>query len=417
MGLSVNKFSGLVSRFVSEEMKTARAMNKIATMQVKAPHVPRTYAQASAEDLKRLTSTTIEDSFSRVEWVNPKDGKVYNILKQGETKDGKVAVRILNENGGFVKEAELTPKVIGIPDTYIDSCEFGLSHGELVELFAKRNNPFARYFRFEVTDGTQCSEKKLDQVLDYIKTHGKLDYLSCSFGQSVAVQKKITPANHFMRQVLEEQSVLDKIKKSGTRVLCAADNASNVSEAKSLSNRLLVINQGAEGVGSLNPKTGKISDFSCSRNSSLTQHYEVGEFTPTLTPNGVNITGLSGTDIPFSSKRIDSLRENPLLNKSQKRVEQLKDAIDERIKELQLAKINLFKQKKPMPEILKEKRKLEEQSCIYSARRKKLFDYIGNLTVVDGKYQAPFNQFFGTSFATPARTAKLALNDMLEGIL
>lgn len=53
-------------RFCSEEMNQARKMNKIATNQIKTS-AQKSYSKASAEDLKRLTSETIEDSYSRVQ--------------------------------------------------------------------------------------------------------------------------------------------------------------------------------------------------------------------------------------------------------------------------------------------------------------------------------------------------------------
>ena len=155
-------------RFCTEEMKTALNMNKNVIRQVKKPLV-RNYSAATPEDLKRLTSTSIEDSFSRVEWVNPKDGKVYNILKQGETNSGNVSVRILDENGGFIKDAELTPKVIGIPDNYSDVVSsLGLSHGVMVTTFARRNNPFAKYVPFSITRNEIVDFKELDNVFEYI---------------------------------------------------------------------------------------------------------------------------------------------------------------------------------------------------------------------------------------------------------
>ena len=75
-------------RFCTAEMKQAREMNKIASRQIKSP-ITSNFSKATAEDLRRLTSTSIEDSYSRVQWTNPKDGKIYNLLKQGETEDGK----------------------------------------------------------------------------------------------------------------------------------------------------------------------------------------------------------------------------------------------------------------------------------------------------------------------------------------
>lgn len=416
--MRVSKFAEIllkkdaVLRFCTDEMKTARAMNKTVIRQVKTP-VIRTYSEASAQDLKRLTSTTIEDSYSRVEWTNPKDGKVYNILKQGETKDGKIAVRILNENGGFIKEAELTPKTIGIPDNFAEKLEdYGLSHGELVATFARRANPFARYVPFELSKDMLGQNRELDVVFDYLNKGGKLDYLSCSYGANVYVKRKLNP--EFSKMV---SPMYDKLSEKGTRVLCSANNSQVPQLAKEMSNDILVSNQKVEGVGSLNPRTAKISDFSISRNSSLTQHYEVGEYTPKITPHGVNITGTPGTDIGFYSKNLEGYAANPFINKTPERVKHLLDTINSRIQDIQKSIAELFKSKKPFSEIMKEKTLLEQQQMLYSERRRKVLDYTCNLSIVDGKLQAPLMPINGTSFATPVRTAKLALNDMLNGII
>ena len=403
----------------SEEMKTARAMNRNALREIKSP-VARSYSEATAEDLKRLTSTTIEDSYSRAVWTNPKDGKVYNILKQGETKDGKIAVRILNENGGFVKEAELSPKIIGIPDNYTgEALEFGLPHGAITTIFAKRANPFAKYVPFAVTKEQMAQQKELEGIWDYLNNGGKLDYLSCSYSANVYSKRKIQPTTPHLQKMLEDQRIYDRLTERVPRIFCAASNTSTKSAeiAKEFSSDLLVLNQKVEGVGALNPKTGKISDFSCSRNSSLTQHYEVGEFTPRITPHGINITGTSGTDIEFPSKELAEKAKNPLINKTTERIQQLLDAINDRVRDFQKAKAKLFTSGKPITEVLKEKALLEQQQMIYSNKRRKVFDYMSQLKVVDGKYQIPFEDIIGTSVATPVRTAKIALNDMLEGIL
>jgi len=407
----VYKSAGL-QRFCTEEMKTARAMNKIAIRQAKSP-VVRSYSEASVQDLKRLTSTTIEDSYSRVEWTNPKDGKVYNILKQGETKDGKISVRILNENGGFIKEAELTPKTIGIPDNFTDKLEdYGLSHGELVATFARRTNPFAKYVPFNFSKDMLRQQRELDEVFDYLNKGGKLDYLSCSYGANVYVKRKMNPELSKMASPM-----YDQLSEKGTRVLCSANNSQVPQLAKEMSNDILVLNQKVEGVGSLNPKTAKISDFSLSRNSSLTQHYEVGEYTPKITPHGVNITGTTGTDIGFYSKKLEAFAANPFINKAPERVKHLLDTINSRILDIQKSIADLFKSKKPFSELMKEKTLLEQQQMLYSQRRRKVLGYTCNLSIVDGKLQVPLTPINGTSFAAPVRTAKLALNDMLDGII
>ena len=406
-------------RFCTEEMQTALKMNKTAIKQVKTPSV-KFYPEADAVDLKRLTSTSIEDSYSRVEWTNPKDGKVYNLLKQGETEDGKVIVRILNENGGFIKEARLTPKVIGIPDNYTTTFgDLGLTHGEMTNIFAKRNNPFAKYVPFNISRQAIFQHRELDEIFEYVNKGGKLDYLSCSYGGKVYLKKKISLLDPNMKQLLEEQQGYDRLAQNGTRILNAAGNASLAESGKSggLACDILTTNSKAEGVGSLNPATGKISDFSLSRNSNLTQHYEVGEFMPSLTPDGVNITGLAGTDMGFVSSSLRRKAANPLLGKSVDKVQHLSYTIDSRLRDIQTQIWKLFKSGKSADEIMKEKALLEEQKMLYSQRKRKLFDYANELRVIDGKYQVPFDKLTGTSISTPVRTAKLALNDMMEGVI
>lgn len=404
-------------RFCTEEMKTALNMNKNVIRQVKKPLV-RNYSAATPEDLKRLTSTSIEDSFSRVEWVNPKDGKVYNILKQGETNSGNVSVRILDENGGFIKDAELTPKVIGIPDNYSDVVSsLGLSHGVMVTTFARRNNPFAKYVPFSITRNEIVDFKELDNVFEYIKKGGKLDYLSCSYGTDVFSKKKL-PAEY--SKFFADKQIYDRLSsRHGTRILSAANNATpeSLSQVNSISNNILVINSKVEGVGALSPQTGKISNFSLSRNSNLTQHYELGEFQPTLTKDGINLTGLPGTDIGFLSKKMQDVATNPLIGKSCDKVKHLLDVINGRLRDIQKETFGLFSSKRPLPEIMKEKALLEKQKMLYTQRSRRIFDYMSQLRVEDGKYQVPMDKITGTSVSTPIRVAKLALNDMMEGVI
>ena len=248
---------------------------------------------------------------------------------------------------------------------------------------------------------------------------GKLDYLSCSYGGKVYLKKKISLLDPNMKQLLEEQQGYDRLAQNGTRILNAAGNASLAESGKSggLACDILTTNSKAEGVGSLNPATGKISDFSLSRNSNLTQHYEVGEFMPSLTPDGVNITGLAGTDMGFVSSSLRHKAANPLLGKSVDKVQHLSYTIDSRLRDIQTQIWKLFKSGKSADEIMKEKALLEEQKMLYSQRKRKLFDYANELRVIDGKYQVPFDKLTGTSISTPVRTAKLALNDMMEGVI
>lgn len=410
-------------RFCSVEMQTAVKMNKNVLQKLRT--IPdRTYPKATAEDLRRLTSDTIEDSFARVEWTNPKDGKIYNILKQGETQDGKVAVRILDKDGGFVKEAELTPKVIGINDKFSNIDEsggFGLSHGDLCLTYAKRNNPFARYVTFDTSLGEIASGSELRDVNSYLKKGGKLDYLSCSYGADCSTTTKVYTPNQdtlFLELVSPYDAL---IRKYNTRILVAGSNKkpNEVRTANEISNRILVMNSKVEGVGSINPETRRISDFSLSRNSELTQHYEVGEYTPYVTKNGLNITGLSGTDISCKNRYLQSLQENPLIGKSVDRVQKLKSMLEARIKELIKEHYNIMIKDKttPFAQKFEKMQRVDDAKYVNEIRRAKLLDYTLDLKAEDGTYVAKLDKITGTSLSTPIRTAKLALNDMLDGIL
>lgn len=401
-------------RFCSVEMLKARQMNRIAIQQIKTP-IARTYKNAAPEDLKRLTSQTIEDSYSRVEWTNPNDGKVYNLLKQGETEDGKIIVRILDSEGAFIKEAKIKPRTIAIPDDYNEPTNvFGIPHGDLVLAYAKRNNPFAKYIKIPISLNDINSEKEIEHISKYLQ-HENVDYLSCSYGISVYSKNKLSEA---LAKGLGNSKYDDLATQTG-RIIFGSGNISteNYYEVSELSNRFLCLNTKVEGVGSLTSKFGKAANFSMSRNSALTQHYELGEFYPRLTKHGLNITNLPGTDFPFPNSKLEKYSLNPLLGKSVKRVQQLLKSIDERIKVLEKQKYSLFKDKKSIFEIIKERTNIEKQIHIYRQRKSKILSYAGELTNLNGEYNIIARVNSGTSFSTPIRTAKLALNDMMEDVI
>lgn len=407
-------------RFSSVEMQQSRVMNKIAIRQIKTP-VNRKYEKATAQDYKRLTSETIEDTYSRAEWTNPKDGKTYNLIKQGMTDDGKIKVRILDAEGAFIKEAELTPKNIIILDNFQEQTRFfDLSHGDLVSVYARRYNPFANYIKIQKDLTNFDLQADVNAVREAIKREGKADYISFSYSVNV---KGIVPhkvkisrlPDRMQKLIKQDSSRLDNIKDA--RILCSAGNAKSQESAKNITNHLLVSQERVEGVGSLSNTTGKISGFSSSRNSELTQHYELGEFVPRMTPHGLNITGLKGTDIEINPKLLEAYRHNPLVGKSVQRVDKLIRCIDSEINELRKESLLLFKQKKNISEVLKEKQKIDKKIMMYEQRKKKLLDFTNQLFRIDGRYEISPEKITGTSFSTPIRSAKLALNDMMEGIL
>lgn len=378
-------------RFCTAEMNQARKMNKIVTNQIKTS-AQRLYSKASAEDLKRLTSETLEDSYSRVQWTNPKDNKVYNLLKQETTKDGNILIRILDQDGKFVKEATIKPKEIAIIDNSyehafelpygIDSVNLPnelneLSHAKAVEIFAKRSNPFAKYTIFET--GVQNGSSVVDnnKVINNMKDlqQGKrYDYINCSFGSECERHSIEETSAPIFKEIGAE---VDKLHSTqGSRIFFASGNSDGGAFHRKTINRYLIYSKTAEGVGSLNNR-GKISNYSSSRNSKFCQHYEKGEFIATKTAYGINITEQPGTDIVFSEK-------NPFIGMK------LRD---------------ILKKCDEKPELWEYMQHLSFKNGGES------MDDIADLFV-------PQNiRIAGTSFATPIRVAKLALNDMMQGIL
>lgn len=308
-----------VGTFSTARGAMARAMNKLAISANKSEGMTYTFSKASPADLKRLTSKTLEDSYKRVTWTNPKDNKVYHILEEGRDK-GKVQVRILDKDGAFVKNAELEPKTIVIFDNFFSPR--GLTHGELMETFAKRFNPFANVERLEHKKGLyeiikyrgqlpqELEEKRFNELLAKMEKGKKVDYISVSevnlvdaedvAGKSGEIQKEYVAQSPYIRNI---RPIFEKIMQKGTRILEAAGNDREYAKVV-VSDRLAI--DGVEGVGSL--RDGKIAKDSCSRNSVFTQHYEKRDYFPRVTRDengkilGVNLTGLEGTDVPLNWK-------------------------------------------------------------------------------------------------------------------
>lgn len=376
-------------RFSTIEMKQARQMNRIASNQIKTP-INRTYPKANSEDLKRLTSESINDSYSRVQWTDPKDGKIYNLLKQGETEDGNVIIRILDQEGAFIKNATIKPKNIAIIDnSYGPAFEvpYGvdmknlpaelseLSHAKAVEIFAKRNNPFAKYTIFETGFHNGSSAIDNDKLINHLKSlqqGKKYDYVNCSLGsETFNINETCEPK---YQKVCAEVDKLNSLR--GTRVLFASGNSDGGIFHLKGTNRYILNSSTAEGVGSLN-KNGRISNFSSSRNSKYSQHYEKGEFIITKNSSGLNITGQPGTDISFIEK-------NPFVGMK-------------------------------LGDILKS---CDENPTLWKYMQKLSFKNGGEtMDDVASLFLPKDLKLDGTSYATPIRTAKLALNDMMQDIL
>lgn len=396
-------------RFSSPEMIMARTLNKIAIKGTKAPKI-FTFPKATPQDLKRLTSNTIKDSYSRVTWTNPKDGKIYHILKESELSDGNIAVRILNEDGSFLKNASLKPKKIIVIDDFEQNkmSIYGISHGELVTTFLRRNNPFAQIETINTGLADTMNPEFFEpfkQILQRIKNGEKIDYISCSKGAIC-----YSTGKNMRGKVPQFQSITD-VANSGTRVLFASGNS--IDNPTGTANQVLLLANKIEGVGSLSPQTHKLSDFSSARNSFFTQHYEVGEHYIRPTEYGANITGLPGTDIIISNPKYkQEVENNILIGKTKERVDKLLDKIRAEIKEIQQKRVELMRGRIDFNALAK----LEQRQNTLEQRRIKLVRLMNSTPLENGKYEAP-EKFFGTSFSTPIRTAKLALTEMFQGVI
>lgn len=342
MSLSLNGTADITKVFVGKIGRTARALNKVVVKELSRDKLEYSFPKATTEDLRRLTSKKIEDSYKRARWVNPKDGKVYHLLEEGRSKDG-VNVRILSSEGEFVKNALLPNKTIVIFDQFkslgvlknLFKFKFhnNLSHGEIVETYLRRTNPFATIKRlghkknvFEMIKykgdlPTKLMDKRFKELEKQIQNGENIDYISISeatmcnigdFSKHNGEKQKRIIDKMFSGIMFATKNILNRISKNGTRIFVSAGNEANKTKEKV--NYLLAID-GVEGVGSLTKLGNKVivAPNSASRNSVFTQHYEQRTFQGKLVKEndkiiGINITGQSGTDLPYNKKNKQLLR-------------------------------------------------------------------------------------------------------------
>lgn len=304
-------------RFISKEMREAREMNKLVLKDIKYPDKFNIFKNALQEDLVRLTDKSSEASFQRVRWVNPKDGKAYYLLNNGKTDDGRQIVRILDSDGAFIKEAAINKKKIIVFECMSDEHYLNtdnITHADLMKLFVKRYNPFADIKLYYWKDDLKISKEML-QELDKDTAA-----ISCAF----CCNARIIPSNRIRqwfnnifnkRTKISEPEKLsielanDAIKKGEDlvgipphiRIFMSSSNA-----GKNAYNKYLSL-KNVEGVGSLDYH-GKIAEYSSSRSSYFTQHYEAGEFGVMQYKEGFTITGTNDIDIPVKSNECKLLK-------------------------------------------------------------------------------------------------------------
>lgn len=326
-----------IPRFPSVDMCEALQMNTIAKnkrYQELSHKIPQ---KATDKDLNRLLSDNIDDSYNRAIWINPKNSKGYYLLKEDEAKNGNIKLRILNEEGAFVKNATIQPQKVILTDLYLDKQHYtdikgiSLSHTDIIETLAHRFNPFAKYQFKEITSDTDIKHLKGEITPNTTCISASYGIFTNTKPHSTSRDFRDDYIKDFTSQNPEDAKVLNILNDltSKTRFLAGAGNNGEEKVA------LYLMKTGCEGVGGLN-KIGEPDIFSSSRDLTLTQHYEPFSFDITTTKEGLNITGLKGTDIDYPTD---------------------------------------------LPE----------------------GQYLGKLS--------------GTSYSTPVRAAKLALNKMMEGVI
>lgn len=344
MSINTNSAINNIRTFAGSVGKTARRLNRIAIRELKSDNVSYTFPKATAEDLKRLTSKKIEDTYKRVKWTNPKDGKVYHILEEGRSKKG-IDVRILSSEGEFIKNAQLQPKTVVIFDQFKNLC--GLrnmlrlrfpkypAHGEIVETYLRRANPFVTVEHLEHKKNIfemikyrgqlpqTLTNKRFAELDEQISKGRKVDYISisevsvCDIGElshKTGKEQKDAINESVFNGILEPMKRLfSSITQKGTRIFASASNEAEVPKQKV--NTMLAID-GVEGVGSLIKRgsQARIASDSASRNSTFTQHYEARNFHGRVVEEngqilGINITGQPGAELPYNEKNKTLLRD------------------------------------------------------------------------------------------------------------
>lgn len=293
-------------RFASLDMQMAQTMNKIAIHDdycIRSKNFKR--EMMDGNDFIRLTAPSSDASYKRAFWINPKDNKGYHLLDEGRTKDGLQKLRILDEHGIYVKNAEVKPTTVLLADIQTDRELFysldgnDLTHTDFINIFARRYNPFAKYKNIKYDASPEGIKNFYDDIGK--KCDKDTTFLSSSCGIVIDISDK-WPAKEVKEMMpelmkdIEPMTTLDmmyiKSIPSQVRLLYSSGNGG----ARGM-NGFVTLDR-IEGVGGLN-KSHKVHKSSSAKNSLFTKHYENMDFNITKSFGGINMTGLYGTDYPM----------------------------------------------------------------------------------------------------------------------
>lgn len=351
--------------FGSSDGQIARELNKTAKYKdPQSPYYREPcasfYPEASNEDLKLLLSGKQEDLLKKCTYIDPKSLNEYNILLKSKNPDGTLTVKILDVNGKFRKEGKITPKNVIVLDNFsgpttamlYDGTE-KIPHGEVVKGLIQKSNPFNNYEFIDTNIGNNRLDtlNALREILHRVKNGENIDAICGSYAREVNLEQlenitglklknkpmiyvkkmlretldklsdmsDIELENHFKNiledfkpeyiqdlrdflEVNEELQIYDELKKHGVKVFLGAGNGRNAAnrEGTEIINYNL-FSDGAHGVGALDCKDNA-ANYSASRKTIFTPHYEKGDICIEFREGGFNFAGGAGFDIPYSKK-------------------------------------------------------------------------------------------------------------------
>lgn len=439
--------------FTSKEGAMAIKTNAYVARYTRARKKPE-FIQATPEDYKILTDKSINAPLKRVRWFNPKNGKIYYIINDGEDKDGNYNVRILNEEGGFVKKAQIKPKRIVIADNFstpiikrFPEAELTpwqlpyIPHGQMVARFALVNNPFAKYEYINIAKGLGDTNRSLDETIEELREKDLSDTDIVSYSWANLMPNEFfedfanAPTKDYpkiARRIIQEFDndeeveamfcdidgmavlidTIEALEKKGVKVFISSGN--NGAEEFNF----LLLAKNANGVGSIS-REGVVSDFNSSRSKFLTKHYELGEYKVKETPDGINYTGGNWTDYACNIDEIFTLRGKTVEECLIDREEFSKALSKKRRGSKDFCEI--YEAWGKEGKILDTKMVARFFNVPVSNRYKDIYFSVANWASYkvddNGKLQPYFEPIRGTSFSTPIRAARVALNESMEGII
>ncbi len=410
------------------------------------------YPEASSEDLKILTDTSFEAPSKRVTWFNPKNCKVYNLIKLGTNKDGSIRIKILDENGKFIKNAEIKPKTVVIIDKFSEAAYYiadgnfnipqipYIPHGQMVARYAFVNNPFANYIFVDMQKESNKEGGSINLAFkNLVNKYQNADEINFSWADiypneffkyfvgknchdysNIAAEAIRNFADNdetknIFADIEDTSEIIDTINKlsnAGIKVFISAGNGGDESF------NIVLLAKSVEGVGSLD-ENGRLSDFSSSRKGDLTRHFEQGEYTIKAVKDGINYTGGNHCDFncnlsvifPLAGKKLSSQqiskKEFNNLIKYKKRGER--------------KFYELFGQLAEKEKVMSVKQAYTLFNTEYEDNYKQIYLAIGDWTPykLNSKEELTpcLEKISGTSFASPIRAARYALNMSMDGII